>query len=64
MQQNALLQIYLFDLNSNAAFKLNKLNELHCTLVKKCLARARGGKYPSSNKEGNLSTFLIIIGLQ
>ena len=37
MQQNALVQIYLFDLNSNAAFKLNKLNELHCTHVKKCL---------------------------
>ena len=33
MQQNALVQIYLFDLNSNAAFKLNKLNELHCTPV-------------------------------
>ena len=63
MQQNALLQIYLFDLNSNAAFKLNKLNELHCTPVKKCLASARGGKYPSS-KKGNLTTCLITIGLQ
>ena len=63
MQQNALVQIYLFDLNSNAAFKLNKLNELHCTHVKKCLASARGGKYPSSNK-GNLTTCLIIILLQ
>ena len=63
MQQNALVQIYLFDLNSNAAFKLNKLNELHCTPVKKCLVRARGGKYPSSNK-GNLAPCLNIIVLQ